>query len=123
LKGAGLDLDRDVITSEKGLENIWTKVQDDERNELDEALRKYRSSEFGNIPKWFWIVLLFFGYDDILRWLSNPIFFYPLTLILSLFGFCVITGHSDVPKNIFGGLWTVIRIFLGDKLEKVGIKV
>jgi len=55
------------VIEEKNIENIVQRLQDDMEYEYKEAERKHASNDFGAIPKWFWLLLIFFGYDDILR--------------------------------------------------------
>jgi hypothetical protein len=122
-RGGNLDLEHDAIITDHQLENFGQKINEDLRGELEEARRKHNSSEMANIPKWLWIVLVFFMYDDVLRWLATPILFYPLMLILGLVAVCFTIGHGDVPKAVVAGLWQLIRIFLGPYLQKIGLKV
>lgn len=50
------------------------------------------AKESGGIPKWFWVLLLFFGYDDVLRWMNVWYITYPLIMIVCLLGFSVAIG-------------------------------
>ena len=39
-----------------------------------------------------WALLAFFMYDDVFRWLGNPLLLYPIVLMFSFLGMCVSTG-------------------------------
>lgn len=33
-------------------------------------------------------------YDDVLRWMGNPLFLYPILIILCFVGFCIAIGNK-----------------------------
>lgn len=45
------------------------------------------------IPKAFWFLLIFFGYDDILRMLSNPFLMTPVIMVLGAVALAFSTGN------------------------------
>jgi len=122
-KKSNMDLDREAITSDKALDNNIQRVNEDFKSEYEEALRKHRSSELGTVPKWLWIILVYFMYDDVLDMLRSPILFYPTMLIIGFVVLCITLGHGDVPRTMVSGAWSLIRLFLGDKLVKLFIRI
>jgi len=122
-KGNYLDLDREAIISEKALENSLNKIVEDFKGEYEEAIRKNKASELSNIPKWLWVVLVYFMYDDIWDMIKSPILFYPSMLILGFIVFCFTIGHGDIPMALTGNVWMLIKMFLGPRLKQLGINV
>jgi len=122
-KRGNLDLDRDAITTDKALENCASKVTEDLRAEYEDAIRKHRASEMANVPKWLWIVLVYFMYDDVLQMLKSPLLFYPTMLILGFVVLCFTIGHGDVPKAVIFGMWHLMKLLLGPYLAKIGINM
>lgn len=60
--------------------------------------KKYNRNTFGNIPKWFWILLVYFAYDDILAIISFFAGPYILVLMLAMGGgaaYLASTGQLD----------------------------
>jgi len=55
--------------------------------DLKEALKA--QAAFGQIPAYFWLILLFFAYDDIWQWLT------PTWIILGLTGYGLYTASTN----------------------------
>lgn len=77
---------KDSLLSSEDITKIKDKFSDDCNHALEEAMRLHHNIYGGGIPVYFWAVFLFFAYDDIFRWLSSPILFYPLLFVLTLAG-------------------------------------
>lgn len=60
---------------------VKQKFNEAAEQEHNDAIRKHYDSRSGNIPLLFWVVLLFFMYEDVFRWIGNPLLLYPLLLI------------------------------------------
>lgn len=57
------------------------------------ALRAKNQTDILGIPKAVWLLLIFFGYDDILRWLSNPLLMTPIVMVLGAVALAFSTGN------------------------------
>lgn len=57
------------------------------------ALRAKNQTDILGIPKAVWLLLIFFGYDDILRWLANPFFMTPIVMVLGAIALAFSTGN------------------------------
>ena len=83
------------LLSEQDLNKVKDTFANDIENELEEAKRKQTPGD-GQIPMWFYVILFYFAYDDILRMVMNPILFYPLLLIFSIVGMLYSMGLGPV---------------------------
>jgi hypothetical protein len=50
------------------------------------------------VPIWLWVLLAFFAFDNIMSWLSSPLFFYPLVFI----GGCIMMLYSMGLGSVMG---------------------
>jgi len=120
-------LEKRTVLSEKEYENLTSRLNEDFEHEFREAERKRSASNVGAIPKWFWFVLLFFAYDNILAWISNPwilgFLIYPLFIIGCLIALAYATGNGAGVTAMFSGVLSLVRVILGPKLSKVGINI
>lgn len=62
------------------------KFEDDCEHALEEAIRLHHNIYNTGVPIYFWVLFVFFAYDDIFRWLSSPFLFYPLCFAATLAG-------------------------------------
>jgi hypothetical protein len=120
-------LEKRSVLSEKEYENLTSRLNEDFEHEFREAERKRAASNVGAIPKWFWFVLLFFAYDNILNWISNPwilgFLIYPLFIIGCLVALAFATGNGAGISSMFSGILSLLRVILGPQLSKVGINL
>jgi hypothetical protein len=72
---------KDTLLTHEDITRIKDKFADDCNHALEEAMRLHHNIYGGSIPIYFWAIFLFFAYDDIFRWLSSPVFFYPLLFV------------------------------------------
>ena len=77
---------KDTLLSPEDITKIKDKFEDDCEHALEEAMRLHHNIFGGGIPIYFWAIFVFFAYDDIFRWLSSPIFFYPLLFVATFAG-------------------------------------
>ena len=70
--------EKDTLLTEDEITKVQDKFEDDWEHALEEAKRLHHNIYGGGIPIYFWVVFVFFAYDDIFRWLSSPILFFPL---------------------------------------------
>ena len=88
----------DRLLSAEELNKVRDKFMEDCEHSLEEAMRKHVSLTVSKlkplqegkgafrIPIWIWGILLFFAYDDIFRWMTSPLFFYPLLMLGGVYG-------------------------------------
>jgi len=120
-------LEKRPVLSELEYENLTTRLNEDFEHEFREAERRRSSSSAGSIPKWFWFILLFFAYDNILAWISNPwilgFLIYPLFIIGCLVALAYATGNGAGVTAMFSGVLSLVRVILGPKLAKIGVNI
>lgn len=75
---------KETLLDSQTLARAEDRFKDDSEQLLEDAKRAHHGFASGGIPIYFWILLVFFGYDDLLRYCGSPIVFYPLLLIGSL---------------------------------------
>lgn len=97
-------------------QRIIIQFQDETENEYQSALNKKKGLDLKSIPKWFWFILLFFAYDNLLVWFSTPIIFYPLLLIGIIVALLYAAGYGSVIKNFI----KMIKMFI--ELGKAAVK-
>lgn len=73
--------EKEALLTEDEITKVKDKFEDDWDHALEEAKRLHHNIYGGGIPYYFWIIFVFFAYDDILRWLSTPILFLPLVFL------------------------------------------
>jgi len=66
----------------------------------------------------FWIIFLFFAYDDILTYVRSPILFYPLLFIGSIL---VLSIALVGTKPVTQGFLPMLRFGINMGLRRVGI--
>lgn len=60
---------------------------------MENAIRAKNQTDILGVPKAVWALLIFFGYDDILRWLSNPLLMTPLFMVIGVVALAFSTGN------------------------------
>jgi len=115
IRGSGLE---EELLTQKEFQNIKARLEDDMELECKDAIRKHNASDAGSIPKWLWVVLIYFMYDDILRWLSNPFLRYPLLMIVSMVIMLFTIGYGHLPKALFSMALNGGKLFFSAKFKK-----
>ncbi|CAD8200944.1 unnamed protein product [Paramecium octaurelia] len=82
----------DVVMNEVFYTQVKMQLAEDIDVQYLDAIQKHKPDFLQNVPKPFWFLLLFFMYDDVLRWMGNPLFLYPSLIILCFIGFCISIG-------------------------------
>lgn len=77
---------KDQLLSADDITKVKDKFMDDCEHALEEAIRLHHNIYNTGIPIYFWAIFIFFAYDDIFRWLSSPILFYPMIFLATLAG-------------------------------------
>lgn len=87
---------------------------------LNEAMRSHHNYGSGGVPWFFWLALLFFGYDDLWRYCQSPFIWYPL-LLAGAIVLLVITvfGKTFLTK----GALPLARMSINLTLRRFGIPV
>lgn len=70
------------LLSEQEINKVRDKFQEDTDFVLEEAIRKHHNIQATTIPWWIYLLLAFFAADNVIGWLSSPLIFYPIVLIL-----------------------------------------
>ncbi|CAD8095939.1 unnamed protein product [Paramecium sonneborni] len=91
----------DIVLNEVFYTQVKMQLAEDIDVQYQDAIQKHKQDFLQNIPKPFWFLLLFFMYDDVLRWMGNPLFLYPILIILCFVGFCIAIGLHSLPKLAF----------------------
>lgn len=120
-------LEKKPVLSEREFETVNQRVNEDYETELADAQRKRAASEMGAIPKWFWGILVFFMYDDVLQWFKSPFILgfliYPLFIVGCLIALAFATGYGSNMTAILSNLTGLIKLLLGSQLKKLGINL
>ena len=72
---------KDTLLAPEDIIKIKDKFVDDCEHALEEAMRLHHNIYGGGVPVYFWLLFIFFAYDDIFRWISSPVLFYPLVFL------------------------------------------
>ncbi|CAK59029.1 unnamed protein product (macronuclear) [Paramecium tetraurelia] len=99
----------DVVLNEVFYTQVKMQLAEDIDVQYQDAIQKHKQDFLQNIPKPFWFLLLFFMYDDVLRWMGNPLFLYPILIILCFIGFCIAIGLHSLPKLAFQTVFRTIN--------------
>ncbi|CAD8066532.1 unnamed protein product [Paramecium primaurelia] len=91
----------DVVLNDVFYTQVKMQLAEDIDVQYQDAIQKHKQDFLQNIPKPFWFLLLFFMYDDVLRWMGNPLLLYPILIILCFIGFCIAIGLHSLPKLAF----------------------
>lgn len=70
------------LLSEQDMNKVRDKFYEDIEFVLEEAIRKHHNIQATSIPWWIYLLLAFFAADNVMGWLSSPLIFYPLMLII-----------------------------------------
>ena len=84
------------LLSESDINRVKDRFYEDINNVLEEAIRKHKNISTGGIPIWFYVIFVYFAYDDIFRMLANPLLFYPLVLVFSVVSMLYSLGLGPV---------------------------
>ena len=91
-----LDRHGDRLLSEEEINRCKDRFREETEKIQEDALRLHRNEGSGGTPMWLIALLIYFGYDDVLRMLMNPILFYPVMLIVTLVALLYSMGLGPV---------------------------
>lgn len=63
---------------------VRRKFTEDTEAALEEAINRHRFNSTGDIPWWVWLLLIWFGHDNVLSWIASPFFFWPLLMLAAI---------------------------------------
>ena len=89
------------LLSEQDINKVKDKFNEDVEFVLEEAIRKHHNLQNSQIPWYMYLLLAFFASDNILSWLSSPIIFYPLMLVLGAFAMLYSAGLGPIMGPLF----------------------
>ncbi|CAD8195042.1 unnamed protein product [Paramecium octaurelia] len=99
----------DIVLNDVFYTQVKMQLAEDIDVQYQDAIQKHKQDFLQNIPKPFWFLLLFFMYDDVLRWMGNPLFLYPILIILCFVGFCIAIGLHSLPKLAFQWVFRTVN--------------
>ena len=108
------DLDNEIIFNYEETNLISTNFKKQINDILEEAFnKKYNRNSLQRVPKWFWIILAYFAYDNVLEWFRHPILFFLLIVISIGAGYIVATGKTQYVYGLynFGKAFAMAKIF------------
>ena len=82
--GGSFHSKKEQLLSADDITRIKDKFEEDCEHALEEAIRLHHNIYNTGIPIYFWALFLFFAYDDIFKWLSSPVLFYPLCFLATV---------------------------------------
>jgi hypothetical protein len=89
------------LLTEEDLNKVKDKFQEDTDFVLEEAIRKHHNVQATSVPWWIYALMAFFAADNVLSWLSSPIFFYPFIMIGGIISILFSMGLGPLIKPIF----------------------
>ena len=89
------------LLTEEDLNRVKDKFQEDTDFVLEEAIRKHHNVQATSVPWWIYALMAFFAADNVLSWLSSPIFFYPFIMIGGIISILFSMGLGPLIKPIF----------------------
>lgn len=99
------DLDNEIIFNFEQTNEISTNFKKQINDILEEAFnKKYNRNSLQRVPKWFWAILAYFAYDNVLEWFRHPILFFLLILGCVAAGYVVATGKTGYVLGAVGFL-------------------
>ncbi len=76
--GGSFGHSKEQLLTSNDITRIKDKFEEDCEHALEEAIRMHHNVFNNGIPIYFWVLFIFFAYDDIFRWLASPMLFYPI---------------------------------------------
>lgn len=67
---------------------------------MEEAIRKHHNVQATSVPWWIYALMAFFAFDNVLSWLSSPIFFYPVIMIGGVIAILFSMGLGPLIKPV-----------------------
>ena len=86
----------EIITMRRKFENGISNL-------LEDAKRRREGLSIGNMPFWFYGLLIFFGYDDVLRLIKSKMIF-PILILIGTYFLLVKLGYDWIVKDIYFGI-------------------
>ena len=88
---------------------------------LCKAFQRYHVKKGVNW-KWFWLILFYFMYDDVLNWFRSPFMLFLLVVVAGTLGYLQATGNLHYVKNAYSMvmfMWeNLLKSSKHEKLEK-----
>ncbi len=82
------------------ISSLRRKFEDGITNILEEAKRR-KSGFFGNgLPWWGWALLLFFGFDDLMRWVKSK-WIIPILIVAGAYFLLNKLNMTSLPRNVY----------------------
>jgi hypothetical protein len=97
-----LQIDCEIIFNYEETNEIAVSFKKQSSDILEEAFnKKYNRNSLQKVPKWFWGILAYFAYDNVLEWFRHPILFFILILICAAAGYIFATGQTQYVYGLF----------------------
>lgn len=62
------------------------------------------------MPRWFWFILVFFAYDNVIAWFNTPMISYPLIFLGIIFGLLYAAGYGNYVTGFISMLKTFFTL-------------
>ena len=72
------------IIPEQDIARAKDKFMEDTEHAYEEAIARHRNISTTSIPFPMWVALAWFASDNIMNWLSSPILFYPICILVGI---------------------------------------
>ena len=93
----------EIITMRRKFENGISNL-------LEDAKRRREGLSIGNMPFWFYGLLLFFGYDDLFRIIKSKMIF-PILILIGTYFLLVKLGYDWIVKDVYFGIEEKVQKF------------
>ena len=93
----------EIITMRRKFENGISNL-------LEDAKRRREGLSIGNMPFWFYGLLIFFGYDDLFRIIKSKMIF-PILILIGTYFLLVKLGYDWIIKDVYFGIEEKVQKF------------
>jgi hypothetical protein len=90
----------EVLMRQNELSSIKRKFEDGITNILEDAKRRKGGLFLKNLPWWAWCLLIFFGFDDFLRWVRS-FWIIPILLLVGAYYLLIQLNLTHVVRNSY----------------------
>ncbi len=115
-------LNGDIIFNSEEQDKLKNRFKEKANGILESAFnKKYNRNTLQNVPKWFWLILAFFAYDNVLNWMSHPLIMMMFMLTLVMTGYVLATGQTKKVWRVYSFVQGyVMAMVLGSQKPSIG---
>ncbi len=89
-----------ILSRATEISTIKRNFEDGIAGILEDAKRRKSGSLIENLPWWGWALLLFFGFDDVLRWIYS-LWIVPILMFVGAYYALDTMNMTHIPKGIY----------------------